>query len=297
LPGLAYADLPAHPAGDSQAERSLLQELCARERIALFAATGRLFPAATPSVLMIPGTCPEDPADPEPEAALGACAAVLATQDAAAQDLVHRYAHLAPDRVAITPYGTTLHTASDDRVAGFRSRHGIDRPYYLLIEGGSGPRPAAFLQAFARLGEARSGLAIVITPGSAPLAPETTLYLGEASVYRIDLDDQDLACAYSGALALVDTRCEGSGLTVLEAMACSCPVLSWGATHTGDTADDAMLQVAGEDEAELHEALLAVRQEPLRGDLIRKGLAHSSAFTLRRMADSVEAALTRWAGK
>jgi len=184
-------------------------------------------------------------------------------------------------------------------VAAFKARHGIDRPYFLIVGSRDGHKNAElFFRAFARFGEARASYGIVCTNANQPLDAACAGNAGEAQVHLLVLDDPDLQCAYTGAVALVyPSRYEGFGLPVLEAMICSCPVVTCSNSSIPEVAGEAAIFVDPDDPAMLHEALLAVQEEPLRSALVDKGQAQARGFSWRKMADDVEEALTTWAGR
>jgi glycosyltransferase involved in cell wall biosynthesis len=94
------------------------------------------------------------------------------------------------------------------------------------------------------------------------------------------VDDGDLSVLYRAALAhILPSFIEGFGLTVVEAMAAGCPVVT---THEGslsEVAGDAALTVAPRDHAAIGHALARVQKEPrLRESLIEKGRKRAPSF-------------------
>ncbi|WP_442946591.1 glycosyltransferase [Nostoc sp. 'Peltigera malacea cyanobiont' DB3992] len=73
------------------------------------------------------------------------------------------------------------------------------------------------------------GFDIICTGIGGLLAPEFRTYTSGSIVHMLQLSDEELALAYSGAVALVyPSKYEGFGMPILEAMACGCqlsPVL------------------------------------------------------------------------
>jgi len=96
----------------------------------------------------------------------------------------------------------------------------------------------------------------------------------------------DLACLYSGCLALVfPSLYEGFGIPVLEAMACGAPVITSNTTALPEAAGDAALLVDPEDTAAIAAAMRRVLDAPdLRAALRARGFAHARQFTWARTA-------------
>ena len=111
-------------------------------------------------------------------------------------------------------------------------------------------------------------------------------------ISRVDMGDRDLARAYAGASALVITsRCEGFGLTVLEAMAAGTPVVAAAAGALPEVGGDAAHYFEAGDSAALATAVSsAIGNEADRRDLIYRGRIRAHQFTWARTAELTAAA-------
>jgi glycosyltransferase involved in cell wall biosynthesis len=100
------------------------------------------------------------------------------------------------------------------------------------------------------------------------------------------VSDAELASLYRSATAhLFVSRHEGFGLTVVEAMACGCPVITTRRTALAEVAGDAAIHVEPDEHEHIGDALLRVAEDPaLRQDIIRRGIARAQRFTQERQA-------------
>jgi glycosyltransferase involved in cell wall biosynthesis len=118
---------------------------------------------------------------------------------------------------------------------------------------------------------------------------ESFLYLGYVS-------DEDLSILYRTAVAhILVSRLEGFGLTVVEAMASGCPVVT---THAGSLAEivgDGALTVDPEDSSSIAAALVRLMLEPeLRAEFIAQGKARAPRFCRQEQARATAAVYRRF---
>jgi glycosyltransferase involved in cell wall biosynthesis len=101
--------------------------------------------------------------------------------------------------------------------------------------------------------------------------------------------DDEVRVLYRSAVAhLLVSRSEGFGLTVIEAMASGCPVVTTSLGSLAEIAGDAALTVDPEDHAAIGNALVRVRSDAaLRADLIRRGKERAPRFALRTQAEGM----------
>lgn len=101
------------------------------------------------------------------------------------------------------------------------------------------------------------------------------------------VDDEALACLYSGATALVyPSLYEGFGLPILEAMSCGCPVICSNVASMPEVAGMAAYLISPCDAEEIACAIdFVVGDQDTRYEMIRNGLRRAAKFTWRRTAE------------
>ena len=108
----------------------------------------------------------------------------------------------------------------------------------------------------------------------------------------MQLTDEELRLAYSGAVALVyPSKYEGFGMPVIEAMACACPVITCANASIPEVAGEAAIYVHDDDVMGLADALCEVQKPSVRNVLINAGLAQTKKFSWSNMAKIVSTAL------
>jgi len=224
--------------------------------------------------------------------AVRAARAVLTVSEHAAADLRARFPRAA-GKVRAVPngVGAGFRRIEDAGVlAAFRARHGLGAGPLVAYLGTLQPRKNVELlaRAFARVAAAVPGAELVlagrIRPGYRPALPrERVRLLGP-------LPEEDLAAFYSAAAVLVSPSLyEGFGLTLLEAMACGCPVIALRRSAVPEVVGDAGLVLEDAREDLVAEALRRVLTEDgLAADLRRRGLARAAGFSWAAAAAAVE---------
>jgi glycosyltransferase involved in cell wall biosynthesis len=226
---------------------------------------------------------------------------VIAISEATRDDLF-RFDHINPDRITVVHHGRApwfqpIHDPT--QIAVVRSRHGLDRPYFLFI-GTLQPRKnlERLLAAFDTVAAERPDLLLALV-GAAGWQPDR-LQSALARVRARDrirllgyVDDADLPPLLSGSLGLAfPSLYEGFGLPALEAMACASPVLTSNTSSLPEVVGDAGLLVDPLDVRAIADGLRRLAGDAaFRRDLGERGLARSAAFTWERAARETLAVL------
>lgn len=123
-------------------------------------------------------------------------------------------------------------------------------------------------------------------------AMATAAGVSNAVRYLGFVSDEDLAVLYRNSVAhLFVSRLEGFGLTVVEAMACGCPVVTTNGGSLAEVAGTAALTVDPEDPAAIGAALMRLMSDPrLHAELVTLGRARAPSFSRREQAKATAAA-------
>lgn len=203
------------------------------------------------------------------------------------------FLHWPEERVTAIPLAPAPHfkPKSSEDVQRVLKRFAIPSDYILFV-GSLEPRKnlQAVIQA---LSKTTSKIALVLA-GWAAWGEKRWLHEAERKglLKRIFLtgyvDDETLACLYSGALALVyPSLYEGFGLPILEAMACGCPVICSNASSMPEVAGDAACYISPHNPEELSHAIdLVLQSSNHRNDLIFKGSRRAALFTWQKTAQA-----------
>lgn len=191
------------------------------------------------------------------------------------------------ERIDVVYHGVdpAFHPLPADEVAAFRQRQGLPERFILFV-GTLEPRKnlVRLVEAFARIRDGRVGL--VLAGGKGWLYDELfarveALGLSREVIFPGYVMNDELPLWYNAATVLAyPSVYEGFGLPVLEAQACSTPVLTSNVSSLPEAAGDAALMVDPYDVEALAAGLNRLLTDiSLRHELRSAGLAHAKKFT------------------
>ncbi len=302
ISGLQYINIPPYQDSNTERDRQMLQELCDQEGADLFVSTYHTTPISTPSVFLAHDMIPEvmgwnlsHSAWQNKHYSIQHAITYIAVSENTARDLVQFFPFISQKSVTVAKNGVdtqTFSVASPQAISLFKRKYGIVKPYFLLV-GIDDDRKNRnlFFKAFSQL-TSKEGFDIVCTGSNSLLKPEIRACVSGSAVHSLELNDEELATAYSGAVALVyPSKYEGFGLPVLEAMACGCPVITCLNASIPEVAGKAALYVEDDDPWKLTDALCEVQKPGVRQSLIAAGLEQIKQFSWSKMAETVRTTL------
>ncbi len=223
--------------------------------------------------------------------------AIVADSDATRRHALNAYG-LPADRVYVVPCG---YDAARFQPAGPIADDG-GVPYVLYV-GNVLPHKnlRRLIEAVARVTR-RVPVRLVIAGGGRPAEIGALKALaaraGADVEWKLYVPPADLPALYRGArLVALPSLYEGFGLTALEAMACGTPVVASNTSSIPEVVGDAGLLVDPRETNAIADAILRfLTDEPLRRELIARGLARAAWFSWERTAREVLRALDQVAG-
>jgi len=303
LEGVRYRVVPPFDYDKPAADRELLQRVCDEEGADVFASTYYTTPLTTPQLFMIHDMIPElfgwdlrHPMWREKHEGVRRAAGFVAVSESTKRDFLKFFPNVDPEKVRVTPLAAShvFTPRGDEEVRAFREKFRVTKPYFLIVGARGGYKNT--ILSFRGLLKLRDlGDFDVVCTGGGALEREFAALVPPQIVNVISrTTDEELAAAYSGAVALLHpSTYEGFGLPVLEAMACGCPVITTKNGSLAEVAGDAPLFVGDDDVEGMARALDEVRRDDVRRRLTHAGLTQAGKFSWERTARQVREALER----
>ncbi|HEY7119745.1 MAG TPA: glycosyltransferase [Tepidisphaeraceae bacterium] len=296
IPGVRSRAMDLYDYNRTDHDRRTLQFICDEEDADVFISTYYTTPLTTPSVFMAHDMIPEifgwdlrHPMWREKHHGIRHASAFVCVSDATRRDLLKFFPDLPADRVRVTPLAAApcFHPRPQEQIDYVRSGVGITKPYFLTVGARGGYKNTILtfraLAQFPQLDQFD-----LLCAGHITLEPEFQQLVGDKDVKAFALSDDELAAAYSGAVALLHpSTYEGFGLPVLEAMACGCPVITTQNGSLAQVAGDAALFVRDDDVQGMVQALREVQQPDVRQRLITAGHEQAKKFSWQQTADAI----------
>ncbi len=303
--GLHYRDVPCFDYKDVEGDRQRLQSICDEENADLFISTHYTRPTKTKAALLVSEMLPEvmgmDRGQPEwmqKTQAIQYAKFYIALSKNIAGDLI-RYSNKSKYDLALVPCGCGFSQPPTGTVEAFKAKYGILKPYFMLSGSQGGYKNGIlFFAAFSKFAGRRGEFSILCIGGDGQLESSCLEFVGDASVFLLGLNDEEMQAAYAGALALVDPSLYvGFGFAPLEAMACGCPVITGNGALTELCGDAALyVDIVNAPIENMYIAINSVLDPQLRDQLVSSGLKQSARFLWEKTAVEIAGHLKKWAG-
>ena len=306
IPGIKYYQIPEYNYDKIEEDRQLLQNICDQENADLFISTYYTTPLTTPSVFMGYDMIPEQlgldltiPMWREKHHGIKHASAYITISENTAQDLVHFFPKINKNQITVAHCGVpaVFSPATPGEVQQFKFKNSINKPYFILVGqrlgAGGYKNTLLFFKALTKLKNNRD-FEIVCVGGEPTLEAEFYPYIQQFRIHLLQLSDEELKQAYSGATAMVyPSKYEGFGMPIIEAMACGCPVITCRKGSIPEIAGNAAYYVDEDQVLEMLQALEQIQKPEIRQPLIKAGLQQSSQYSWSKMAAIIQNTLIK----
>jgi glycosyltransferase involved in cell wall biosynthesis len=198
--------------------------------------------------------------------------------------------HARPERITVIPpvLPRRIQPQSAERVADFKKRHALPDHYWLYVAHFySHKNHKTLVEAYQHL-TSLDGVAswpLVLRGDGSRGLQDTRRQVHEAGLdgkvlFLPRLDDTDLPALYTGASALVfPSTFEGSGIPVIEAMACGCPVVATAQPAVVESGRDAIWAIEHPTPAAFCQAMRTMQSDAgRRAEMSKCGLERAVHF-------------------
>ncbi|MBI3313817.1 MAG: glycosyltransferase family 4 protein [Candidatus Omnitrophica bacterium] len=219
---------------------------------------------------------------------------VIAVSNKTRDDLINHF-DADPENISVIyeAVSDSFHEVDDLAVEEVRKKFGLPEEFFLYV-GSLKPHKNILpsVRLFKKLHQSRELRSALVLVGKKdrkyPSGYEelAALKTGDGIIHLDHVSFPDLIGLYNGAMSLVHPSFyEGFGLTILEAMACGCPVIAARAASIPEVAGDGAYLIDPYSQHELREALIRFENAPtLRDDLRRKGKRQVQNFSWQKAA-------------
>jgi glycosyltransferase involved in cell wall biosynthesis len=296
ITGVRTRSMDVYDYNRTDKDRYTLQTVCDEERADVFISTYYTTPVTTPSVFMAHDMIPElfgwdvrHPMWREKHYGIRHASAFVCVSTQTKRDLMRFFPDIPSERITVTPLAAApmFKPRGEDEIDYVRRGTGLTKPYFLTVGARGGYKNTILtFKALAEFPELDQF--DIFCAGHTTLEPEYQQLIPYKDVKAFNLSDDELAAAYSGAVALLHpSTYEGFGLPVLEAMACGCPVITTTNGSLAEVAGDAALFVREDDVSGMVDALRQVQRVDVREKMRSAGLAQAGRFSWKRTADEI----------
>lgn len=222
---------------------------------------------------------------------------IIAISDSTAKDLIKIY-HTPKEKITVSylGYDQVFKPQSSSKIEKIKQKYNIRKPYFLFVGSLKMVKNIPMiLSGFAEfLRRARKESIFVLVGGDFWFDKEIDEIVKKFSlqgnvILTGYLPTSELPALYSGALAFVSPSLyEGCGMTLIEAMACGCPVIAGNISAMPEVVGKAGIFVDPKSRDQIHRALeKIVDDKKLRANLAKEGVIRARYFSWQKFATDV----------